>query len=72
MPKILIIVQGGLVESVYSDIPNLDVRLLDLDILEDGLEEDEIDFYNENSDLLTGDTELSEKKILAQYPHNNY
>ena len=71
MPKILIIVQGGLVSDVYSDIPDLEVRLVDTDLEDYGLEDEYEEFLDDNNDLVT-DRTIDETKILKQYPHNNY
>ena len=71
MPKILIIVQGGLVSDVYSDMPDLEVRLVDTDIEDYGMEIEYEEFLEDNNDLVT-DRAIDETKILKQYPHNNY
>ena len=76
MPKMLIIVEGGLVSDVYSDVEGLEVRLLDMDVIEQGDEEDYEEFVKENIDLLHNDGDayesVDESKILKQYPYNNY
>lgn len=71
MPRVLIIIQGGLVESVYSDMQGLDIRLLDMDIIEDGDEKTYHDFIIDNLDLVS-DESVDETKIRKQYPHSNY
>ena len=43
--KIIIEVRGGLVESVFSNIPDTDVLLIDHDI--EGCDEEELESYNE-------------------------
>lgn len=69
--KILIIVEGGIVQDVYSDVQGLDVRLIDMDILEGCTEEEELEFLEDNQDILT-DGEEDYGKIKKEYPHNVY
>ena len=52
-------------------MPDLEVRLVDTDLEDYGLEDEYEEFLEDNNDLVT-DRAIDETKILKQYPHNNY
>lgn len=51
MPKLLVILSGGLIDSIWSDEPGVEIRVLNTD-REDELSEDTASFLRENRDVL--------------------
>jgi len=64
--KVLIVVEDGLVQDVYSDQETLEVRVLDLDVVKLG---DDEEYIEDNADLLDPETHELRQDIHPQlYP----
>ena len=72
MSKVVIVLEGGLVQSVYSDDKQVQVAVLDHDIFEDLYPKIDFDalFFSELDQELAVLKEWEQKKseVLAMYP----